>query len=151
MQQSSPYKHEPVQPTILDGSARIFLAKHDLAVLSTIGYDGWPHSAAVHYVFNGDHLYVLTKADTQKARDIETNNKVAVTIYDTASVETIQLIGLASVETDRALMQRIFVDLTRLRRYGIHVQAPPVTQTRQGDYVLIRIHPTRAHFRSYAA
>ena len=151
MQQTASYQKEPVSPDALDGAARVFLAKHDLAVLSTIGYDGWPHSAAVHYVLNNGHLYVLTKTDTQKARDIETNNKVAVTVYDAASLGTVQLMGLASVETDRLLMRRLFPDLTRLHRYGVHVQTPPITQPHEGDFVIIRIHPTRVHFRNYAS
>jgi len=60
------------------------LRRNHFAVLSTVGRDGAPHSAGVNYgvsTRSGEiTLYVMTRAHLQKARDIQSDPRVALVV-----------------------------------------------------------------------
>jgi hypothetical protein len=144
-----------LQPAELPGSvepaALDFLKIHNLGVLSTIGRSGTVHGAAVYYYINeADQVCILTKASTQKARDMYTHQQIALTVYDADKEQTVQLSGLALVETDPVVRSVIFNELVKPRIYAGQKRLPPVTTIHQDSYVALRITPTLAHFNNYA-
>ena len=59
-------------------------------VLSTIDQHGFPHSVPLGYFCHGDHIYCGVRDNTQKIRNIERNDKVAVMVEDGATMADIK-------------------------------------------------------------
>ena len=106
-------------PGTLTSEGIQFLHRKDIAVLSTTNKKGDVHGAVVYYVADQDHtLHILTKADTAKARDILTNEKVAITIFDAAKAQTLQLQGKARIETDESVKRHVFDSVMKPHKYN---------------------------------
>lgn len=52
----------------------------DDMTIATIREDGFPQATTVNFINDGLTIYFMTPADSQKARNIEKNNKVSLTI-----------------------------------------------------------------------
>lgn len=135
----------------IDQEAIEFLRRHELAVLSTVGRTGNVDGAVVYYVV--DHrgfVYVLTRSETTKGRNIYAHSQVALTVHESGTMKTVQVQGVAEVETDPAIKSEMFALLVRVRDYQEGVHAPPVTELAEGGFMIIRIKPTVARFHDYA-
>ncbi len=136
----------------LNEAGRQFLRTHETAVLSTIDRSGNVQSAVVYYRADTyDRLFILTKSETAKARNILTSGQVAITIYDEPRLETLQLQGIAELEADETTRQWVFTEIARPRMYQGESSMPPVTTMQQGAYVVIRITPYNAKYSNYKA
>ncbi len=60
------------------------LAGDHLAVISTIGPDGYPQSTPVWYLPDGDAVGIVADADSVKVRNIQRNPKISITIASEA-------------------------------------------------------------------
>ncbi len=129
-----------------------FLKSHDVGVVSTVDGTGNVHGATVYYSYNANNeLYILTRSETTKARNILSHQQVAFTISDVSSANTLQIQGLAEVVRDEQLKSVVFTQMTKPRNYIKGKQLPPVTSLQQGVYVIIRIIPNEVNFRRYLA
>ncbi len=127
-----------------------FLKEHEVGVLSTVERTGAVHGATIYYFLDDqDRICMVTKAGTQKARDIFANQQVALTVFDASKAQTVQLSGLAAVVTDVETQQKIMNTLVRLRSYEGEMRLPPVTTIHEEAFVAIRITPTSARFSDY--
>lgn len=128
-----------------------FLKCHDLAVLSTIDRTGNVHSAVVYYVIDqSNFVYILTKSETGKGRNIYAHSQVALTVHEVGTMQTVQLQGTAEVETNQQTKNLIFSQIVKLRSYHDGVQLPPVVKLHEGAFMVIRIRPTILSFHDYA-
>src|SRR6266545_2107783 len=68
-------------PTTFDTIIKL-LRKRSFAVLSTVDENGYPHAVGVEYGVspNGDALYVMTRRQLKKARNMAANPHVALTV-----------------------------------------------------------------------
>lgn len=146
-------KDIPVQPGndqafTLNETTITFLTDHDTAVLSTVDHVGNTYGVTVHYqVVSSTTLDILTKLDSRKVRNILAHHQVALTIYDRATMQTLQLQGIASLETEQQPMRnKVFAALNQPRMYGERMQYPPVTTFTQGAYTVVRIVPYACQF-----
>lgn len=57
-----------------------FLARPQVAVLSTLGPDGAPHAAAMWYALDGDRILILTGESSQKRRNMDRDPRVALIV-----------------------------------------------------------------------
>ncbi len=138
---------DPVQ---LSQRARNFLVTHDIGVISSIDNNGVPHGAAVYYASDSNnYLYIVSKHKTYKASNIRNESKVAFTIFDTQSMQTLQLSGVAHIEKDPKIKEKIFHDILRPRFDGKHSDMPPIMYLPAGEYVVICIKPTIYKFSDY--
>jgi uncharacterized pyridoxamine 5'-phosphate oxidase family protein len=127
-----------------------FLKNHDLAVLSTANRIGEVNGAVVNYLLADDNsLYLLTRSETEKARDMLSYNQVAVTVYDEAELTTVQLRGVVEVETDLAQKNSVIKELDRPRNYGGDVSWSPASRLTGGSFVVFRISPVTVKFHSF--
>lgn len=127
-----------------------FLQSHDLGVLSTLDREGNVQGATVYYTIDKDNeIFILTKSETSKARNLLSNQQVALTVTNVSTKETLQLSGIASVELDNTKRQEVFDALVRQRVYGNQNSLPPVTSIDAGAYVVVRIHPTAIKFSDF--
>jgi general stress protein 26 len=128
-----------------------FLKSHDLAVLSTVDRTGNVHGAVVYYLVDENNfVYILTKSDTGKGRNVYAHSQVALTIHQAGTMQTVQLQGTAEVETNQATKEKVFSDMVKPRPYGGKMQLPPVTKLHEGAFMVIRINPTLISFHDYA-
>ncbi|MFA5003756.1 MAG: PH domain-containing protein [Candidatus Saccharimonadales bacterium] len=148
---NSPVAERPGTAFHLDEPSLTFLRRNDTAVLSTVGRAGSAYGAAVYYALGEDNnVYVLTRANTQKSRNMFGHQQVALTVYDAEKLQTVQLTGVASVESDPTRRNQLFSQLVRPHQIGSTIQTPPVTNINQEGYVLMRITPVSARFIDFA-
>ncbi len=138
---------DPVQ---LSQRARIFLMSHEVAVLSTIDEVGRPHGSTVYFaVDKNNYIYIVTKTETQKARNIMFNHDVALTMYDSNSLQTLQINGNAIVEQDPHITKQVYETILRPRFEGQHAEMPPIMYLPAGQYEVIAVTPTHFKFSDY--
>jgi len=83
---------------------------NDLTI-ATVRNDGYPQATTVSYVNDGLTIYFGTTSDSQKARNIASNNKVSLTInrpYTTwDEIEGVSISGAAVLITDKAEQDKV--------------------------------------------
>lgn len=130
--------------------ARLFLASHDLGVISTIDQQGNVRGAAIYYmVGTDDQIYFVTKNETHKAQDILVYHQVALTVYDQNTMQTLQLSGTADIERDEKLANEVYKRVLHPHLAGKHVSVPPILHLSAGEYIVICIKPTNYQFHDY--
>lgn len=150
LSQESIVPPKPSGQVKISAAAKKFLQEHELGVISTANRTGDIHGAVVNYLFDeNDFFFILTKSETSKAHNMLGNHKVALTIYDANDLKTIQLQGIADIETNLDQKFRVFREITKPRNYNGDVLIPPVTQLAEGGFITFRITPTEFHFRSF--
>jgi general stress protein 26 len=107
------------------------------------------HGASVYYTYTGGFIYVLTKELTNKARNILVHSQIALTVTDEQALKTLELEGLAEVETDLLARQQVFNKITKERVYQDGRKLPPITNLEAGSFVVIRIAPKLAELNDY--
>lgn len=141
----------PVFTTPVSDEAMTFVKEHDLAVLSTVDRTGNVHGAVVYYVMDKrNFMYIATKSETDKGRDVYAHSQVAVTIHEAGTLQTAQLQGIATIETDQQIKDSVLAQIVQYRTYRNDKQLPPVTKIHNGSYIVIRIRPTTIVYRDYA-
>lgn len=140
----------PTQGTI-DKKAEDFLRTHDLAVFSSVDRTGNVHGAVVYYTVDQNNaIYVLTKSDTGKGKNIYAHSQVAMTIHEPGTLKTLQIQGIATIQTDQKVKEDVFVRLTQPHTYIEGTIAPPVTRLQEGAYAIIMITPSLMSYHDYA-
>lgn len=138
------------KPKVLNSAAQTFLQSNDLGVLSTIDRDGQVHGAAVYYAEdNQGYIYLVTKDKTNKAQNVLSNQSVALTIFNADNLQTLQLRGVAHIETDPEIVDPIYRKILHPRVAGAHVNMPPILSLPAGGFVVICITPTDYQFTDY--
>ncbi len=125
---------------------RQFLKESRTAVLSTIDPRGYPHSVAMWYDTDGEHVFMTTYAKSQKARNIEREPKVAVmveagTTYDT--LKGVLIRGRAELIRDVdmcvGVLTRVHQKMTGAMPAGIE----EALKTQARKRVVIKVTPER--------
>jgi general stress protein 26 len=130
--------------------AKIFLMTHETAVLSTIDIKGYPHGSAVYYAVDKNHnIHIVTKTKTTKAKNIRKNSKVSLTIYDTASLQTLHISGHAHVEQNPETCKQIYHTILRPRFEGSHTEMPPILNLPAGEFEVITLQILNYTFIDY--
>jgi general stress protein 26 len=134
----------------LDQDSFDFLRERELGVLATINRNNALHASAVYYTINGKGiLHMVTKSDTNKAKDILSQQLVAMAVYDEETLETVQLEARAEVETDAKAVNEAYSQITRLRKHGSETKRPPVVNMDKGEFIVIRITPVLAKYTKF--
>lgn len=101
------------------------LGRQHLMTVATVRPDGYPQATLVNYVHDDLIVYFATAATSQKADNIELNNKVSVSIFDRAqdfhNLHSLSMSGTAArvQENQRAdeFASRLFSDVPQSRRF----------------------------------
>ena len=138
------------EPIEFSQKAHNFLMAHDVATLATLAPNGMLHAAVVYYVTDKNStVYIVTKNKTSKAQNIATHPQVALVVYDASSMQTIQIEGIASVESDPKICKRIYDSILRPRFQGSHAEMPPIMYLPAGGYEVIVIKPVKYKLSDY--
>lgn len=134
----------------LDDEAYNFLRLHELGVIATVNRTNALHAAAVYYsISEKGIIHILTKSKTNKARDIISQQLVALAVYDEQTLETVQLEARAELETDVLVIKKVYTQITRSRKHGSTLKKPPVLSVNKGDFVVIRLTPVLAKYSKF--
>ncbi len=135
--------------TRLTHDAKKFVIEHEVAVLSTLSHDRKVHGATVYYRYMDGDFYIITKSGSNKAHNMLAHHQVALTIFDSDEIKTIQLQGKAHIESDMKTKRLIFEEIVHPRPYkGEHLM-PPVSQLSAGGFITFRITPTNIFYMDY--
>jgi len=126
------------------------VTRQNSAVISTVDKYGNAHGAVVHYVFEDGNFFIVTKAQTNKAKNINTHPQVALTIHAINSLKTAQILGNAEQEYDTGIKDRVFSNITEPKQYSEGNHLPPVTSLKKGDVVVIKITPTDIKYQDFS-
>jgi general stress protein 26 len=150
-EEKQPLPPLPAEFKKISGEALDFMKHQDLAVLSTVDRTGNVHGAVVYYMIeNNRYIYFLTKSGTGKGRNILTHGQVALTIHEPGTAETVQLQGIAEVETDQAEKDSVYAKIVKLRPYVDNVALPPVAKLHEGSYVIVKVTPSFVSYHDYS-
>ncbi len=130
--------------------ARMFLVSHETAVLSTVSFNDVVQGAVVYYAADKDNkIYIVTKSRTSKAQNIIYHPLVALTIYDTSSMQTLQIEGVAQVESNPSVTKKVYETILRPRFSETHSELPPILHMPVGDYEVIVVTTLSYKFADY--
>ncbi len=142
---------DPEGLPFLTDEAIDFLRDNEAGVLSTSNNNGEVHGAVIYYLLDEQHhIYLLTKAETTKARNIVSNKSVALTVFDIGQGKTLQLQGAAEVETDEKIRQFVFNKIMKPHTYSGKKDLPPVAWLEAGMFVVIKITPSNCNFSDFS-
>lgn len=119
-----------------------FIKARHSGVLATADSAANPHAAVIYFTFNEDCTFsFVTKTETQKYKNIEENNNVALAIYDEASQDSVQVTGRVEVIEDRDEVTRL---VNRPFKYSAEIsrrEIPPLEKLFAGEYVALKLIP----------
>ncbi len=115
-----------------------YLSSHLYLNLATVSPDGTPLAHTVGFANDGATVYFVTDKKSRKANNIKGNHNVAFTCdedyTDLYSIQGVQMKGIAELETDGAVIERIMG--TMLQKYPQMKDMP-----KNPDYVFFKITP----------
>ena len=65
---------------MLDDSVRAFLQQRQIARVTTIGPDGYPHTVPIWYILDGNDIVITTGPAARKVKNVRANPKGAVAV-----------------------------------------------------------------------
>ena len=121
---------------------RDFLQARHSGVLATADRAAMPHAAVIFFSAD-DNFRVLfaTKTETQKGKNLEQNEQVALASYDEATQTSIQITGRVEVVTNSEERQQALNNLYHFSETTSRATLPPIEKLFAGDYTAFKIIP----------
>ena len=128
-----------------------FLRNHELAVLSTLDRANQVEGATVYYTLDRQGLiYVTTKSETHKAHNMLGDKRVAITVYDEATLITAQIQGEVYIETNPTMKKAVYERIVSPKQYKSGKRLPPVADLDKGSFMVFRIEPTNVRYTDFS-
>jgi len=127
-----------------------YIKHHPVAILGTVDTHGAPHGAAVYvYASSLQAVYIVTKTDTQKFKNILGNPHVSITIADPAENSSLQITGKAHVvKNEPNVIEMVMQNMTKI--YTTSPEwLPPIVKLRAGAYQVVSIEVNYARLSEY--
>jgi general stress protein 26 len=127
-----------------------YIKANPVMVLGTVDEHNSPHGAAVYVcLVAADHLYFVTKTETQKFKNITHNPKVSVTIVNPSENSSLQAVGGVHIEKDAQIIEMVMEKMTKIYAHSAD-WLPPIAKLRAGAYQIVGIklhHARLAQFK----
>ena len=124
---------------------------HRIMTVATLRPDGWPHATTVGYAHEGLTPYFLCGLQSQKAVNIDRDNRVSVTIdHDEPQVMRIKGLSLSAHATrieDPREAERVMAML--IERYPQQVKSPGALPP-PSDVAIFKLKPTLISVLDYS-
>ena len=103
--------------TVLDDAARDLFAGPNIAHIATLLPDGGPHSVPVMIDVQGDHLAFFTSPSSRKGRNLDADDRIAISVTDRENLVRSALVRGRVVkriggDAGWAIVDRIFAKYT---------------------------------------
>ena len=116
-----------------------YIDQNPAAVLSTVDDTGTPHGAVIYAVTGSHHtVCFVTKTSTQKYKNIQALQKVALTIFNERDSSTLQIAGQAFIAEDNHMVDYVLGKITKLHAMQAE-WLPPVTKVEGGEFAVVGI------------
>lgn len=130
---------------------RDFLVTKHSGVLATADKAATPHAAAVYFSVDEELCLVFaTKIETQKYKNIEQNDQVAVVSYDEVSQTSLQLMGRAVIFDDPSMRDEAVNKMHQFSASISKTELPPAEKIYGGEYAVVKIIPAVIKMAIYA-
>jgi general stress protein 26 len=128
-----------------------FLKRNHIAVLATVSKQtGAPHAAAVYYATDSQmNLFILTKDETTKSKNLDANPHAAIVIYEADTQRTAQINTLASRVEDPRMMEKALRIMAKYSKQTAQTEGTPISKLQAGDYVLYKLWPQTIRLAEY--
>jgi general stress protein 26 len=138
-----------MEKTEVKQKVKDFLKQNPAGVLSTVGEDSSPYSTTIYSVVDDDlSIYFLSKAETQKIKNIQNNNKVMFVAFETKTQTNVQVSGYA-LEIKDQRDQDIFKKILEVTRNTSGAEVPPISKLFAGPYAVYEIQPQQISYSVY--
>lgn len=137
----------------IDPEVKQFIQTQYLMYLSTLdNIDPFPLVTCMFYLPDEDcsHLYFLSHADSHKMHNIADNPKVGICIAKEQTLETVQITGIAEIETDVEKKIAIFNKLNTLANEKSGVNFPPFLKLEGGTIQIVRVELQTYQYSDFA-
>lgn len=126
-----------------------YVDAHPAAVLSTIDENGHPYGATI-FVSNasGRMLCFVTKAGTEKFKNLTAHPMVSLTFFSERDNSTLQVSGVTQVVEDKSIAEYVLDSMQK--KHAMQASwAAPVTKVNAGDIVVIGLTVKNAKLTEY--
>ncbi len=128
-----------------------FFRQHPLVTLSTVSADGVPHTAAV-YMYVDEHMncYIVTRATTRKATNMNENSIAVISGHDENVLMFGELSCTAELVTEMEDVAKILPELQKIvtSRKSMY-WVPPVAQLEGDNFIFYKLRPKKVTFMNY--
>ena len=127
------------------------LDQHRIMTVATLRPDGWPQATTVGYANDGLRLYFLCGLDSQKAANLERDNRVSLTIdHDTPQV--MEIAGLSMAARAEAVVDAMEGEkaMRMLMEKYPRQNALPLPMPKFADVRIFRLTPTLISVLDYS-
>ncbi|GIK84407.1 MAG: hypothetical protein BroJett025_10290 [Patescibacteria group bacterium] len=126
-----------------------FLNHYNIAVLSTLRKTGVIDAATIYFVAEDSKIFFLTKAETQKYKNMIENPSVVLTVIGEKDLQTAQIRGRVSFTEDLEQINKMITELTaKLNGAFLLHQTLPLLK-HKGKPVLATIAVESVRLRTY--
>jgi PPOX class probable F420-dependent enzyme len=133
--------NQPMDEAIRDKILRL-LARHRKMTIATLRPDGWPQATTVGYGNDDLTIYFLCGPDSQKAANLERDDRVSLTIDDDTgqvmAIEGLSMAARARVVTDPSEAEKAL----RLMIQRYPPQEIPLPMPNAAELRIFRVTPT---------
>ena len=128
-----------------------FLKRNHIAVIASANKEGArPHAAVVFYATDSKmNLYFLTKKDTTKSRNIETNPQASAVIFEPELLRTAQIYGSISRVEDQSMMDKAKRIMAKYASQTAGTGITPISKLNAGEEILYRLTPQSIRLGDY--
>lgn len=127
-----------------------FLKHHPMGILSTVTPDGGPWGAAIYYVADENfNFYFVTRVETLKYHNLDTNPVAALTIADPETQVTVQASGHISEVPVEDYTDIVFNKLAKIKPKDDPHWAPPLAKIHKGNYMPLCLTPTKMQYADF--
>ena len=121
-----------------------------MGILSTVSAEGRPWGSAIYYVTDEDFtFYFVTREGTFKYHNLDQQSHAALTVADPDTQVTVQAAGIVSKVPVEEYMDVVFHKLASLRPKGDPHWSPPIEKLKAGNYVPLRLTPSKLQYADY--
>lgn len=121
----------------------IFLQNQRSGVLATADKDGSPYATPIYYVCDDDlTIFFTTKRSTQKFKNMEENNKIALAVYDEPTQAVAHILGTVEFIKDKKIQEQVINNLHDASVEKSAESLSPPEKLLGDDFVIVRIDPT---------
>jgi uncharacterized protein YhbP (UPF0306 family) len=146
-------KHIKANSELTERQWRIyhFLHANPVGVLSSVTPDDTPHGTVIYFSIDSHFtIYFITKDRTRKHDNLKHNSHVMLTVFESVSQTTAQIVGVATELTDTRTISRIAGAVVSACTRTSDAGLPPISKLQAGMYVGYKITPAQIRIATYS-
>lgn len=131
-------------------TVRQFLKTNPFGVISTVSDKREPWGSSIFFAVDKElNFYFITRADTQKYKNVEKTNRASITVTDIKSQITVQASGDVHKVPAKDLMDVLTNKIKYTKSFGNTKWAPPIVKIHGGDYMVLKFQTTFLQYANF--